>query len=118
MIIPKDINISLPLTIAGGWTNFFTYRVPSASKITVTHFSNYMETADWGNVEWRMTRNGVGCPPYESVLDQIGISTLPRVTQQIVFYGGDELRVDAILLAAADPDPNNIGIALKYEEGE
>ena len=117
MNIPKDINISLPLTVAGGWTNFFNYQVPSGSKITVTHFSNYMGTADWGNVEWRITKNGVGCFPYESVLDQIGISTLPRVTQPIVFNGGDELRVDATLLAAAVADPNDIGIALRYEEG-
>jgi len=115
MSIPKDINISLPLTIAGGWTNFFTYSVPSGSKLVITNFSNYMQGADWGNVEWRITRNGIGWFPYESVLDEIGIATLPRTTEQLVFYGGDELRVDATLLATATVDPNDIGIALKYE---
>jgi len=48
-------------------------------------------------------------------LDQIGIATLPRSTEHLVFRGGDELRVDATLLAAAVADPNDIGIALKYE---
>ena len=110
----RDFNTSLALTIAGGWTNFFAYRVPAKQILKVTHFSNYMQNADWGNVEWRITRNGVGCFPYESVLDEIGIATLPRLTQPIIFQGGDELRVDAILLAAA-VDPNDIGIALKYE---
>lgn len=117
MSIPRDLNTSLSLTIAGGWTNFFTYRVPSASQITATHFSNYMLTADWGNVEWRITKNGIPVPPYESVLDQIGISTRPRITQPIICYGGDELRIDARLLAAAVPDPNDVGIAFRYEEG-
>lgn len=118
MSIPKDVNISLALTVLMGWTNFFNYQVPGKSILRVTAFSNYMGTADWGNVEWRITKNGVPCFPYESVLDQIGISTLPRLTEQLVFHGGDELRVDATLLAAAVADPNDIGIALRYEEGE
>ena len=60
-IIKKDFNISLALTVVGGWTNFFTYTVPAKQKLTLTHFSNYMATADWGNVEWRISRNGVPC---------------------------------------------------------
>ena len=115
MSIVKDINISLPLTVLLGWTNFFIYRVPSGSKLKITNFSNYMATADWGNVEWRITRNGIGYYPYESVLDQIGIATRPRITEEVPFHGGDELRVDATLLAAAVADPNDIGIALRFE---
>lgn len=111
----KDLNTSLALTIAGGWTNFFAYRVPAKQILKVTHFSNYMDTADWGNVEWRITLNGVPRFPYESILDEIGIATLPRLTEPIIAQGGDEIRIDATLLAAATVDPNDIGIALKYE---
>jgi len=111
----KDLNTSLALTILLGWTNFFAYRVPSGQVFKMTHFSNYMATADWGNVEWRITLNGVPWFPYESVLDQIGIATLPRMTEPLVAQGGDEVRIDATLLAAAVTDPNDIGIALKYE---
>jgi len=110
----KDLNTSLPLTIAGGWTNLFIYRVPAKQVLKITHFSNYMETEDWGKVEWRIMKNSVPCYPYESILDHIGISSLPRSIEHIIFQGGDELRIDARLLAAA-ADPNDIGIALKYE---
>ena len=116
MSIQREFNTSLPLTVAGGWTNLFTYAVPSGSKIVVTHFSNYMLTADWGLVEWRIRKNGIPYPPYETILDQIGISTLPRMTEPVVLSGGDLLQVDATLLAGA-VDPNDIGIALRYEEG-
>ena len=66
------------------------------------------------NPKWRILKNGCGVFPYESVYDQIGISTRPRVTQPIKFYGGDEIRVDARLIAGA-VDPNDIGIALRGE---
>ena len=116
MSILREFNTSLALTIAGGWTNFFTYQVPSGSKIVVTHFSNYMLIADWGLVEWRIRKNGIPYPPYETILDQIGISTRPRETEPVVLSGGDLLQVDATLLAGA-VDPNDVGIALRYEEG-
>jgi len=114
-IHPKDFNTTLPLTIAGGWTNFFSYVVASKEVFKMTHFSNYMATADCGNVAWRITKNGVPVAPYDYILDQIGITTLPRTIEPIYARGGDVIEIDATLLAAAVPDPNNIGIAAKYE---
>lgn len=111
----KDENVSLALTVLLGWTNLFTYQVPARAKIKMTHFSNYMGTADWGNVEWRVCVNGIPTYPLESVLDQVGISTLPRLTQPIVAKGGDTLTIDATLLAGAVADPNDIGIAVRFE---
>ena len=116
MSIPKDFNTSLPF-LAGpiAWTNIFTYQVPSASKIVLTHFSNYMRVADWGLVEWRIRKNGIPYPPYETILDQVGISTLPRMTEPVELNGGDLLQIDIQTLVAAVA--NDIGIAVRYEEG-
>ena len=116
MSIPKEFNTSLPF-LAGpiAWTNIFTYQVPSGSRIVLTHFSNYMRVADWSLVEWRIRKNGVPKPPYETILDQIGISTLPRMTEPVEFNGGDLLQIDIQTLVGAVA--NDIGIALRYEEG-
>ena len=110
----RDINISMALTIAGGWTTLFSTIIPHKEVAHMTHFANYMAIADWGNVEWRILRNGIGVFPYESLFDQIGISTRPRATQPIRFEGGDEIRIDARILAGG-ADPNDIGIALRGE---
>ena len=116
MSIPRDFNTSLPF-LAGpiAWTNIFTYQVPSASKIVLTHFGNYMRVADWGLVVWTIRKNGIPCPPYEAILDQIGISTLPRMTEPVEYNGGDLLQIDIRTLVGAVA--NDIGIALVYEEG-
>ena len=116
MSILRELNTSLPF-LAGpiAWTNIFTYQVPSSSKIVVTHFGNYMATADWSLVIWRIRKNGVPYPPYEAILDQIGISTLPRLTEPIVLSGGDSLQIDIQTLVGAVA--NDIGITLRYEEG-
>jgi len=114
-IHPKDFNTTLPLTIAGGWTNFFSYVVAPKEVFKMTHFANYMATADWANVAWRITKNGIPIAPYDYILDQIGISTLPRTIEPIYARGGDEIRIDGTLLATATVDPNDIGIAAKYE---
>lgn len=114
-IHPKDFNTTQALTIAGGWTNLFSYVVASKEVFKLTHFANYMATADWEHVVWRITKNGITVAPYDNILDQIGISTLPREIEPIYGRGGDEIRIDATLLAAATADPNNVGIAAKYE---
>ena len=111
----KDENISMALTVLLGWTNLFTYQVPARAKLLMTHFSNYMGTADWGNVEWRVCVNGIPTYPLESVLDQLGISTRPRLSQPIKIDGGDVLTIDATLLAGAVADPNDVGIAVRFE---
>ena len=74
-----------------------------------------MRVADWSLVVWRIRKNGVPYPPYEAILDQIGISTLPRLTEPIVLSGGDSLQIDIQTLVGAVA--NDIGITLRYEEG-
>jgi len=110
----RDLNLSDTLTVAGGWTNLFNTTIPAKETGYLTYFSNYMDTPDWGNVEWRVTRNGVGVFPYESVFDELGISSRPRKTQPIRFEGGDECRIDARIIAGG-VDPNDIGIAIRGE---
>lgn len=112
---PGDVNTTQALTVVMGWTVLFTYQVASKEKFRLTHFSNYMATADWGNVAWRIKKNGIPIAPYDNVLDQIGIATLPRVTEPIEGSGGDLIEIEATLLAAAVADPNDVGIAAKYE---
>jgi len=74
-----------------------------------------MGTPDWGNVAWRIKKNGIPIAPYDYIIDQLGIQTLPRITQPIEGRGGDLIEIEATLLATAVTDPNNIGIAVKYE---
>ena len=115
-LILKEFNTSLPFLGGGGdpaQTDIFTYQVPSRAKMLITHFSNYMQTADWGEVTWRILRNGVPVPPYETILDQIGISTLPRLTEPVLFKGGDYCQIQIALSAASVA--NDVGIALRYE---
>jgi len=113
----KDENISLGNPpFAGGvvaWQNLFTYQVPARAKVLMTHFGNYMATADWGLVAWRVCVNGIPTYPLERILDQMGLSTLPRLTQPIRLNGGDVLTVDAEQLVGSVA--NEIGIAIRFE---
>jgi len=110
----KDFNTTQALTILMGWTVLFTYTVASKEEFKMTHFSNYMDIADWNHVTWRIKKNGIPIAPYDNLLDQIGISTEPRLIEPIYGRGGDLIEIEATLLADA-VDPNNIGIAAKYE---
>lgn len=110
----KDFNTTQALTILLGWTVLFTYRVASKEVFKMTNFSNYMAIADWGHVAWRIKKNGIPIAPYDNILDQIGIATEPRLIESIYGRGGDLIEIEATLLAGAD-DPNDIGIACKYE---
>ena len=116
MSILKDLNTSLPF-IGGGadpaQTDIFTYQVPARAEMLITHFSNYMENADWGEVTWRILRNGVPVPPYETIIDEIGISTLPRLTESILYKGGDYCQIQIAM--SGDSVANDVGIALRYE---
>ena len=111
----EDLNTTQALTIALGWQVLFSYVVASKEEFKLTHFSNYMGTADWGNVAWRIKKNGIPIAPYDNVVDQIGIATLPRTIKPVYGRGGDLIEIEATLLAAAVADPNDIGIAVKYE---
>ena len=110
----KDFNTTQALTILMGWTVLFTYTVASKEHFKVTHFANYMATADWGLVAWRIKKNGIPIAPYDYILDMIGIATEPRIIEPIHGRGGDLIEIEATTLAGA-VDPNDIGIAAKYE---
>lgn len=112
----KDFNISLPFLGGGGdpaWTNIFTFQVPSHCRLILTHFSNYMETADWGEVTWRILRNGIPVVPYHVIVDPIGISTRPRVIERVIMTGGDCCEIQIAMSGVSVA--NNVGIALRYE---
>ena len=115
LVHPKDFNTTQALTILMGWTVLFSYVVASKEVFKLTHFSNYMGTGDWGNVAWRIKKNGIPIAPYDNILDQLGISTEPRTIEPVKGRGGDLIEIEATLLADATADPNNIGIAAKYE---
>ncbi len=114
MNIIKELNLSLAYA-AGvtAWADHWVYQVPSRSQMLLTHFSNYMAVADWGEVTWRILRNGVPVPPYETILDQVGISTQPRLTEPVLFEGGDYCQIQIMTTAASVL--NDIGIAVVYE---
>ena len=113
-ITKRDINISQTINATVQNTVLFTYRVPAKSELKVTHFSNYIDVvAEWGDIVWRLTRNGVGIYPYDQILDQIGIASDPREIEPIIIRGGDEFTIYC--------DNNDVavnvvcGIALRYE---
>ena len=110
----KDFNTSLAFAAnAVAWTDIFTFQVPSHSRLVLTHFANYMETADWGEVTWRILRNSIPVPPYQAITDQLGISSRPRIIERVVMTGGDYCQIQISKTAASVI--NNIGIALRYE---
>jgi len=112
----EDFNTSLPFLGGGGdpaQTDIFTYQVPARCQMLLTHFSNYMETGDWGEVTWRILRNGVPIPQYEAILDEIGISSFPRLVKPLLFKGGDYCQIQIAMSGVSVA--NNVGIAVRYE---
>ena len=110
----KEFNTSLAFAAnAVAWTDIFTFQVPSHCRLVLTHFSNYMATADWGNVFWRILRSGIPVVPYQNITDQIGISTLPRMIERVIMTGGDYCQIQISKNVASVI--NDIGIALRYE---
>ena len=115
-INPYDENFSMAhgqgLTIV-----LFTFQVPQKAKMRVTHFSNYLSlVTHWGAVTWSIQRNGVGMRPYNAILDNIGLSSLPREIAPIPYAGGDVLTVIAVDDNLIAQPPNlETGIAIKFE---
>ena len=118
-IVKHDENISM-LHGQGLTIVLFTFQVPQKAKMRVTHFSNYLSlVTHWGAVTWSIQRNGIGIRPYNAILDQIGISSLPREIAPIVFGGVDVLTVIAVDDNLIAQPPNlETGIAIKFEEFE
>lgn len=116
IINEEDENISM-LHPRGTTITLFTYRVPQKAKLTLTHFSNYLNLpGHWSHVTWSIHRNGIGVYPYDAVLDQIGFSAQPRPIKRIIFNGGDELTIFATDDNSIAQPPNlATGIAIKYE---
>jgi len=114
--IEEDENISMPHP-QGTTITLFTYRVPQKAKMTLTHFANYLNLpGHWHHVTWTILKNGIGVPPYDALLDQIGYSAQPRLIKRINFNGADELRIIATDdNSIAQPPILATGIAIKYE---
>lgn len=112
-----DENLSM-LCGAGATVTLYTYTVPSKSKLILTHFSNYLNLTltHWGHVTWSLLRNGIGVRPYNAVLDELGLSSLPRETMKVEFNGGDVLTVIATDdNVVAQPPLLRVGIAIKFD---
>ena len=114
--IEQDENISM-LHPRGTTITLFSYRVPHKSKLTITHFSNYLNLpGHWSHVIWSIRRNGVGVSPYGAILDQTGLSTQPRLINRLIFNGGDELIITATDdNSIAQPPELATGVAIRYE---
>ncbi len=111
-VLKKDINISQ--TVNNGATNLlFTYQVPSKQVLTLKKFGNYTDTVGaWGTITWMIWKNGIGYYPYDTVMDQVGMSQEPRDIEPIEFEGGDLLQIYAQNLSGGNID---MGISLSYE---
>jgi len=115
-ITKKRENISMPHP-RGTTITLFTYRVSSKSKMTLTHFSNYLNLpGHWHHVTWSIQRNGIGVDPYDAISDQMGLTTEPGLITPLDLRGGDELRIIATDdNSIAQPPDLATGIAIRYE---
>jgi len=103
-LLPKGTTVTL-----------YTFTVPQKSKLTITHFGNYINQAPhWGHVTWRVLQNGIICLP--PILDNLGLSSLPEATKKVELNGGDVLSVtvtdDNVL---AQPPVLSAGMRIKFE---
>ncbi len=100
---------------AGATVTLYTFTVPSKSKLTITHFANYLDlVTHWGHVTWRVLQNGV--PVFPPILDNLGLSNQPEETKRIEYNGGDVLSVTAADDAAVGQPPNlSVGMRIKFE---
>lgn len=111
-----DENVSAPLT-QGATITLYSFQVPSRATMILTHFSNYLNLiGQWGRVTWRILRNGAAIPPYNQIMDQLGLSTEPRKIAPQVFYGGDSFTVQVIDdNVTGQPPAQYVGCAIKFE---
>ena len=114
--IEKDFNTSIACGL-GLTVNLWTFQVPQKSVMILTYFSNYLNLAGhWGDVTWVIYRNGVPVNNYEAITDQLGLQSRPRKIERLVFYGGDQIRIDATDAGViAQPPVLAVGIAGRYE---
>lgn len=111
-IINRDINLSQNVIPATPVT-LFNFTVPCKAMLKLTHFSNYTDTiAAWSSLMWSIKRNGIGIYPYHALLDQIGLSSDPRMIEPLLIYGGDVITIIAL---NSYIQTVGMGIALRYE---
>ena len=115
-IIKEDENISNPHP-RGTTITLFSYSVPHRAKMTLTHFSNYLNLpGHWHHVTWSVRRNGVGVVPYNAIQDQVGLSAHPETIKPVLCRGGDQLIITATDdNSIAQPPDLATGIRIKYQ---
>lgn len=79
--------------------------VPAASTVTLvsikfsnnegfalTHFANYVAaSAAWGNLKWRVLRNGIPQQPIDNQMDQRGDQITPQQILEEIFFNPCDL---------------------------
>jgi len=99
--------------LSGQTSVLFSLTVPVAAKVKLTRFGNTLrEIEAWGSVVWSIKRNGIGCNPYDAILDQLGYGALLFELDLDEFNGGDVITIEATNNYI---DTVGVGLVLKYE---
>ena len=108
----RDINTSKEIG-ADETKELYSILVPAAAKCKILKFGNYLgDESAWGSVIWIILKNGIPVHPYDVVLDQLGIESLPREVEIDEFDGGDLITFEA---KNNYIDTVKVGLALVYE---
>jgi len=99
--------------LSGQTSELFSLTVPVAAKVKLTRFGNTLrEIEAWGSVVWSIKRNGIGCSPYDAIIDQLGYGALLFELDLDEFNGGDKITIEATNNYG---DTVGVGLVLKYE---
>jgi len=108
----RDINTSKE-TLSGQIKELYSIQVPAAAKCKILKFGNYLnDYSAFGSVVWTIKKNGIPVHPYDVIIDQLGIESLPREIEIDEFDGGDLITFEA---QNNYVDTVGIGLALVYE---
>lgn len=83
--------------LAGATTTIYEETLPSGIHLKITHFMNYTgNAAAWGNVVWRLCKNGVPLWPLDHILDQMGEIPDPyEISEDVIIEGGSRVTLEA-----------------------
>lgn len=98
--------------LAGTTGTIYEEILPTGIHLKITHFMNYVgNAAAWGNITWRLLKNGVPVWPLDNILDQMGEIPDPyEISEDVIIEGGNRVSLIAVNAAGVAYD---VGAGIK-----
>jgi len=108
----RQASASVP---AASTITLISIKISNNEHFSLTHFSNYVAaSAAWGNLIWRVLRNGIPQAPIDDQRDQRGDQITPQqILEEILLNPCDLLEI-----TAENTDPANAWVAGAIIKGD